>query len=84
MKVQRPDMLRSCSLDFFLMRCYSQFVEEVKELTARIGLAAPRKRFDVQVGRHVCVCALRCYRVPWTIRPPTSSICASVYLCMYP
>ena len=48
-KVQRPDMLRGCSLDFFLMRCYAKAIEEIKEVAVQAGLAAPRKRFDVEL-----------------------------------
>jgi hypothetical protein len=50
-KVQRPDMLRSVTLDLFLLRRYFRVVEAVKEfLMERFpDLLARRKQFDLQL-----------------------------------
>lgn len=49
MKIQRPDMKRSVSLDIFLMRYYARFVESTKKALMWSGVMAVRKQFDVQL-----------------------------------
>lgn len=46
-KVQRPDMLRSVSLDLFLLRKYAKFVEFTKDLLMKAGIVSTRRQFDV-------------------------------------
>jgi len=49
LKVQRPDMIRTVSLDLFLMRKYSICVEFVKEIMMKVRILSPRKQFDVEL-----------------------------------
>ena len=48
-KVQRPDMIRSVSLDLYLLRIYTETVEKMKSMVYFVGLAAKRKSYDVQL-----------------------------------
>jgi aarF domain-containing kinase len=46
-KVQRPDMLRTVSLDLYILRQYSYLVEAFKGGLMKVGVLAPRRQFDV-------------------------------------
>eukprot|EP00943_MAST-04B_sp_MAST-4B-sp1_P009431 g9431.t1 len=48
-KVQRPDMIRTVSLDLYLLRKYTESVEKMKQLVYSLGLAAKRKSYDIQL-----------------------------------
>jgi len=48
-KVQRPDMIRAVSLDLFLLRIYTRFVEASKNLLMRQGILAKRDQYDVKL-----------------------------------
>lgn len=48
-KIQRPDMIRTVSLDLYLLRKYSETVEKMKSMIYSIGLAAKRKSYDIQL-----------------------------------
>lgn len=48
-KVQRPEMLRLVSLDLYLLRKWSQFVELSKSGLMKLGVLSPRKQYDVQL-----------------------------------
>jgi len=48
-KVQRPDMIRSVSLDLYILRLYSQFVELTKSALMKVGILTPRKQYDVNL-----------------------------------
>jgi aarF domain-containing kinase len=48
-KVQRPDMIRAVSLDLFLLRKYTKFVEASKGFLMRQGILAQRDQYDVKL-----------------------------------
>ena len=48
-KVQRPDMIRTVSLDLFLLRKYAETVDAVKSMVYFLGIAAKRKSYDIQL-----------------------------------
>ena len=48
-KVQRPDMVRAVSLDLYILRKYTQFIERFKSVLMNVGYLSPRKQFDVQL-----------------------------------
>ncbi|GBG26384.1 Protein ACTIVITY OF BC1 COMPLEX KINASE 3, chloroplastic [Hondaea fermentalgiana] len=48
-KVQRPDMIRSVSLDLYIIRLYSECLEASKSLLMKLGILTPRKQFDVDL-----------------------------------
>ena len=48
-KVQRPDMIRTVSLDLFLLRKYAEAVDSVKSMVYFLGLAVKRKSYDIQL-----------------------------------
>ena len=48
-KVQRPDMIRTVSLDLFLLRKYAEAVDSVKSIVYFLGLAVKRKSYDIQL-----------------------------------
>jgi predicted unusual protein kinase regulating ubiquinone biosynthesis (AarF/ABC1/UbiB family) len=48
-KVQRPDMLNTVSLDLFLLRKYMEHLEALKAILMDYGLIAQRKQFDVNL-----------------------------------
>ena len=52
-KVQRPDMIRSVSLDLYLLRIYTETVEKMKSMVYFVGLAAKRKSYDFNCWIHL-------------------------------
>ncbi len=48
-KVQRPDMLMSVSLDIYITRQYVRLIESFKALLLLLGVGAPRKQFDLDL-----------------------------------
>lgn len=48
-KVQRPDMVRSVSLDLYILRKYTQCVERFKALLMQMKYLGTRKQFDVHL-----------------------------------
>jgi len=48
-KVQRPDMVRSVSLDLYILRKYTQCVERFKALLMHMKYLGTRKQFDVHL-----------------------------------
>ena len=49
LKVQRPDMIRSVSLDLYLLRKYAHGVEFAKRMLTSAGLLTPRKSYDLNL-----------------------------------
>ena len=49
LKVQRPDMLRALSLDFFLIRKICSRIEDLKRYLMRTGRLSPRATCEVEV-----------------------------------
>jgi aarF domain-containing kinase len=49
LKVQRPDMVISVSLDLLLLRRYMQIVEVIKKSMMEAGIIAKRKQFDIDL-----------------------------------
>ena len=48
-KVQRPDMVRAVSLDLYVLRKYTSYVESFKTILMKIGVFVERKQFDVEL-----------------------------------
>jgi len=49
LKVQRPDMLKTVSLDLYILRKYCHFVEGVKAQLMAWDVMASRRQFDVEL-----------------------------------
>jgi len=48
-KIQRPDMIRTVSLDLYLLRKYAAFVEAFKSGLMEFGILSRRKQFDLDL-----------------------------------
>jgi predicted unusual protein kinase regulating ubiquinone biosynthesis (AarF/ABC1/UbiB family) len=48
-KVQRPDMVRAVSLDLYILRHYTSFIEDFKRVLMSLGYLSERKQFDVHL-----------------------------------
>lgn len=49
LKVQRPDMISCVSLDLYILRKYTQCVEQLKSMLMKTGILGLRKQFDVDL-----------------------------------